>query len=973
MKQIPLLIFCIAISLPGLATIDSLIAKKIVQCDSLRGLGDSEEALRRLQQVRVEQGFSNAACQSKGDYFHKMGVYHYDLYHSEKALTFWRDSALQIRLSCLGKFDKETANSYYAVALAYRDFSDANMEAENIIRAIDILEALPRKDTLDLAYKYLQAGILYNTQGDYYRSESFLLQAQRYYKAMKYNGIEVAELLNELGLTKNHQAQYLVALNYFTAAKEIFQKRKEKESIANCYHNSSKSYYMIQDYKTAEDYALQAISMYTTLNTLRHLPHCYELLGNIKKKQKKYESALSYFQKTLAFYLKQKDQVGISNSYENIADVYIDQQDYEQALNHYQIAITYLIPSFQYTDHSVLPKIENQYIIDKLDLLRVLALKGNTYYKKYNQSKSQKDILLASETYLVMDTLITLLRHHYATSGSKFLLTQNTLSTYENAIETQLELFKINNNVRHIKTAYWYSAKNKAIVLLDGLQDLNAKMSDIPDSLRLKEIELKRTITQLEEQLFKSQKENEHLGEKLQTKLFAAQRSYTKFIAQLEKDFPSYYQLKYDFPKLSSIERLQNGLAKDQVILEYFVGKKNIFTFIISKSNINFIESKKPDNFDELCLNFRNSTDGTLAFTAETFLPLANQLYSLLLEKPLAQLSDIKRIIVIPNDKLLQVSFDNMLYKPARETDWGELPFLIKEYAISAAYSSQLLFQPALIERAKKAEQLFGGFGLEYDDLTLKGIDLLGFKKSTWSESRNIGKLVYSDDEVLEIANLLNGAAWVNKQATKRSFLENADKFRILHFAMHSIINEKVPLNSSLIFSRETDSTDFILRASELYAINLNAELIVLSACNTGNGSIAQGEGVRSLARAFTYSGSPGLIASLWNASDFSSKEILVSFYKYLKKGHPKDIALQYAKLDYLKTAPPSYNGPGFWSHLILLGNHSPIDIPASNTNLFLWISGLAAVFVVGFTVWSLRLWSAFGLMRGLRNHKAEG
>ena len=172
----------------------------------------------------------------------------------------------------------------------------------------------------------------------------------------------------------------------------------------------------------------------------------------------------------------------------------------------------------------------------------------------------------------------------------------------------------------------------------------------------------------------------------------------------------------------------------------------------------------------------------------------------------------------------------------------------------------------------------------------------------------------------------------------KNNFLKNAGKFRILHFAMHGIIDEETPLNSSLIFFKDADSTDFVLRAAELYSLRLNAEMVVLSACHTGTGKIAQGEGVRSLARAFAYAGAPALVTSLWSASDYSTKEILVPFYKYLNKGMTKDIALQQAKLDYLNSAPPAYSVPSYWSHLTVVGNTAPISFKTSHRNWMIWV-----------------------------------
>jgi len=193
----------------------------------------------------------------------------------------------------------------------------------------------------------------------------------------------------------------------------------------------------------------------------------------------------------------------------------------------------------------------------------------------------------------------------------------------------------------------------------------------------------------------------------------------------------------------------------------------------------------------------------------------------------------------------------------------------------------------------------------------------------------------------------------VNNKATKEVFLTNAPNYDIVHLAMHSVVNEEKPMNSALIFSRESDSLDFILRASEIYGLSLNNQMAVLSACDTGHGKLEKGEGVRSLARAFSYAGSPSLVASLWSAPDRSTKEILVNFYKNLKAGQFKDEALRNAKLTYLDQAPPVYSIPTHWAHLVVIGDAMPMTFSrrlGPVTIIFILIGGFLLAGVIGYS-----------------------
>jgi CHAT domain-containing protein len=106
----------------------------------------------------------------------------------------------------------------------------------------------------------------------------------------------------------------------------------------------------------------------------------------------------------------------------------------------------------------------------------------------------------------------------------------------------------------------------------------------------------------------------------------------------------------------------------------------------------------------------------------------------------------------------------------------------------------------------------------------------------------------------------------------------------------------------------------------------LRSGLAVLSACNTGNGSLQRGEGVMSLARAFAFAGCPSTVVSLWSIPDESTSKVMLAFYKNLKNGDKKDIALQKAKLEYLNSASPQYSIPNYWGATVIIGDVEAMD-----------------------------------------------
>ena len=286
--------------------------------------------------------------------------------------------------------------------------------------------------------------------------------------------------------------------------------------------------------------------------------------------------------------------------------------------------------------------------------------------------------------------------------------------------------------------------------------------------------------------------------------------------------------------------------------------------------------------------------------------------------------------MIVPDDILLQVSFETLFTNiiPAnQEEEWTDrLPFLLRDYAISYAYSNKLIFEPTVNTRLEKAKYDYVGFGLEYDDYTLEAIKDIQPAQELPQLFRGMGKLTYSDDEVLESAEIMGGKTYINDKATKPNFLKEVKNGNILHLVTHGYMSKKSPMSSGLIFTKENEKEDFILRTADLFSMNLQAEMAVLSACHTGGGKVQKGEGIRSLARAFNYAGCPNVTASLWAAPDLSTKKIIVPFYKFIKSGLPKDVSLQKAKLDYLDNCRFNIEAlPCNWAHLITIGNIDPI------------------------------------------------
>ncbi|MEL6863089.1 MAG: CHAT domain-containing tetratricopeptide repeat protein [Bacteroidota bacterium] len=965
MRILFVLFFCCSISmLKSNPVSDSLIFQQIALTDSLRKEGQREAALALLLESRTAPSYQNASCTAQTALQHKTGLCYFYLKQREKALNYWRDSVLQDRINCLGRLHAETANSHYAISLAYRGIGDRSAAVDHMKEALLILDQLNEKDTLDLAYKYLQAGSLYRLIGDYGLSRHFLMQALRYYQGQR--GRRVAELYNGLGMLEIREKKYARAIDWLDRSLTLYEAagaEKYAAYRASSLHNKGRAHLYLKDYTNARKDAEAALAINQKLDRPEEICKNYELLGMINRYQKRYRNARDYYERALS--IRQQNAKGtysrvVAYSYENIAGLLGFQQQYDASLGYYQRAIQQLQPDFEAQSIDDLPIVRQSSIAHRLDLIRVLGLKAAAWRDRYQQNKQVRDLNTALQTYRTVDSLIAQSRMQFRQADSKYALIDACIPIYEKAIQTALDLYRLNGQEAFLQEAYAFSAKNKVVVLLEGLQDLKAKMAGLPDSLLEKERQLKKQYQQLESEIYdaESQRKKQQAAQQ-KNRLFQLQQNYHQLIDQFEREYPNYFQLKYAFPQSADIQGLRDSLPEDAAILEYFVGEERLFIFLLTKDELRSFELEKPKDFSEQCNAFRKLLEAGGQFSTEAYWPIAQALYPLLLEQPLAVLPNaISRLIFVPDHLLLQLSFEVLPFAPIDTTQDFNQQYLLRRYACSYAYSNQLIFNTAQRDRMNNRMKAFGGFGLEYEKQTLEEMKKRFSLSDSLSEKRSMGRLAYSDDEVREIAQIFDGDTWLNRAATKAAFYENAGNYRLLHFAMHALAVEENPLNSTLIFSPTPDSADYLLRAAEIYPLRLHAEMAVLSACHTGSGTLMRGEGVRSLARAFAFAGCPSLVASLWSASDYSTKEITTSFYRYLHDGHPKDRALQLAKLDYLEQAPPSYRLPSLWSHLVLIGDSQAMVFQdrGSGWKHWKWMLLLAFVLLIGMGWWSRKL-----------------
>ena len=221
----------------------------------------------------------------------------------------------------------------------------------------------------------------------------------------------------------------------------------------------------------------------------------------------------------------------------------------------------------------------------------------------------------------------------------------------------------------------------------------------------------------------------------------------------------------------------------------------------------------------------------------------------------------------------------------------------------------------------------------------------------------NLTELAYTQDEINSAATYFGQSElFTSENASEENFKLLSGKYQVLHLAMHAIVDQQNPLLSKLIFSQADTLSpeDGYLLAREIYDLNLNADLAVLSACNTGFGKHVSGEGVMSLGHAFAFAGCPSIVMSLWPAQDQATARLMNLFYDGLSNGLSKDQALRKAKIQYLATTNDLFVHPFYWANFIVQGNPEPLH-KNGTTNVGLLIAIFVLPLLLGFIWWMRR------------------
>ncbi|MDO8367841.1 MAG: CHAT domain-containing protein [Saprospiraceae bacterium] len=530
---------------------------------------------------------------------------------------------------------------------------------------------------------------------------------------------------------------------------------------------------------------------------------------------------------------------------------------------------------------------------DRPDLLYAYGAIAKTELLLYHQRQNPEilpRVMLAYDS-LVLFTNLT--RSELMTDPTKFELAENSQEALENAVGVCAQLYQITSEEIYKTKAFSFAEQSKGFALLEAVR-LRQLGAANPDQIERQKSALKETL----------------------------------------------------------ISEFQHGLlAPDQGLVSYFMQDTVLHIFLIKPNTLIWKQSVlQRDSLNQWVQEFLNLLQDQEQIVRLDPVKeqergiLGHKLYQLLLS-PLEGLLP-PRLVILPSAPFLALPFDVLSKYPfagSLEQQVLDSNFVIFHHSISYDVSANTW---AEVQKAKTASGLLPkvaafapAFNLSSDPSEL---------------ARILAKMINTPIELKRLSQVVPADLFLDSNATKSAFIKASRKFNVLHLASHSICDDRNPNQSLLAFNQadSTVDTSQLLYLRELYSLDLDQDLIVLSACETSRGEFALGEGNLSIARGLSYAGAHSFISTLWVINTEPSIAIMPAFYQHLQENKYKDVALAEAKRAYIRESPKNY-APLNWAGIVLNGSTQPIDFSDSDQEgqWLKWIVGLFVAFGLVF-VW---------------------
>ena len=910
----------------------------------------------------------------------ELGYGHRQLTDYNEALEYY-DSALNTL--DLVPFDKIETKVKYTGNIGNLHYENGNYpKAKKWLEESYKIRSSHIKDSLMLMVSLNNLATFYMDFGNYLRAEEKYLDAFTYeagvnnkhilgsshnnYGVIKLHQCQLSTMLKHLKIAEkyyiddkgeNNQALIPVYINmaeYFIANNDLLEARRYI-NLADKISSLNKTEFNLNEGKISFQYGrlgmnlelydlaieqfTKSLHIYKALFPDGHpvIGDIYNNLGLIKMNRKRFSEANNHFRKSLEIYLEFNEYHNpkICLLYNNLGELKHDQGEIDSAVFFLQTSINhnYLDVGEESRNDIRFPEYS-----DPMELMTSYFFLSSSYYKRYYQTDDLKDLMLALQYISIGFETYQVYRGTLENEIDQMWIGNFGKEYVSGAMDIMYKVYSVTKDESILANTFEFSEASKSQALLRAMNLKRIKaFANISEELLREEERIDRHMIdinkQLTDELSYGELSNDYLLSEYRTEFSSVRKHYKQFLDSIKDNLPDYYNLKFN-KKLVSVDDLQKDVIPDgkTAMIQYFIGDTTAYAQLILKDQMYICKIQGVRSLKNDISKYRNILyEGK----RRSFIEESNKLYRQLIY-PVDSIirnnhKKVTKLIIITDDFLGYLPFES-LCMDKEVSDLSDMPYLIDRYQISYGYSSTLLWQ--MSQRKTSDDISFIGFAPSFDRAIAVSDRIVSrntdfnpeaIEKQSYDSYKFI-ELNETNTEVVKIAEkfkrkkqtgtVISGLK-ANEETLKGTNLWN---YNYVHFATHGFVNLDQPELSGIAFSRTSLSgEDDLLFADEVYSLNLNADLVTLSACETGIGKLYKGEGIIGLIRGFLYAGCKNVLVSLWNVPDKSTSELMINFYDKILRKHDRSAALRKAKLEMKKN--PDYAHPYYWAPFVLIGN----------------------------------------------------
>ncbi|MBW4613292.1 MAG: CHAT domain-containing protein [Desmonostoc vinosum HA7617-LM4] len=870
----------------------------------------------------------------------------------QKALLFY-NQALPI-LRAVGDREGE-ATILNNIGLVYNLLGDKQKALVFYNQALPILRSVD--DKAGVAITLNNIGSVYSSLGDKQKALVFYNQALPISRAVGNRGGEAATL-NNIGLIYSSLGDKQKALVFYNQALPILRAVDDKAGVAITLNNIGSVYDSLGDKQKALVFYNQALPILRAVGNkaveaaiLNNIGLVYDSLGDKQK-------ALSYYNQALPISRAVGDKAQEATTLNNIGLVYDSLGDKQKALVFYNQALPILravgdkagqattLNNIGFIHSSLGDKQKAlSYYNQALPMSRAVGDKAqeattlyNIAFAERNQGNLQQALTQVETAIKVIEDLRTKIDSQEL-RASYFASQQGVYKFY---IDLLMQLHKKDPSKRYDALALQASDRSRARGLIELLTEANIDIKKgIDPKLLAEEQRLQLLVDAKEKQLsqLSTQKEpSAQLVADTKQQLEDLLKQQQELKVKIRATNPEYAALKY--PQPLNLSEIQQQLDKDTLLLQYSLGEERSYLWAVTPNSLDTYELPGREQIEKLAKNLYNNyfkNPGMQGVSPEETAKAANELSKLILA-PVAEKLGQKRLVIVGDDALQYIPFAALT---SGKSTTNYEPLVVNHEIISLPSASTIaIIRQELKGRAKAPktlailadpvftasdERVTGKSTNTDNDLDIE-LQQSALNRSTININRSqIERLPNTRTEAQEILKLVpsnNLQAFDFDANYNWATNKQLSQYRMLHFATHGFLDSTNPELSGIVLSlidKQGKPQKGFLRLNEIFNLNFPAELVVLSACETGLGREVKGEGLVGLTRGLMYAGAARVVVSLWNVNDEATSLLMRQFYsQMLQQGKTPAAALRAAQLQLWQQE--QWRNPYSWAGFTLLG-----------------------------------------------------